>query len=83
MLAMKVSNLAEFSDKTGYQVTAAFENIGGLKVRSAVTMAGVRVGRVANISLDPDTYDATVTLNLYAKIDNIPKRATGYGTVFP
>lgn len=72
MLAMKVSNLAEFSEKEGYQVVAEFENIGGLKVRSAVTMAGVRVGRVANISLDPESYNARVTLNLYSEFDNIP-----------
>jgi phospholipid/cholesterol/gamma-HCH transport system substrate-binding protein len=72
MLAMKVSNLAEFSEKEGYQVVAEFENIGGLKVRSAVTMAGVRVGRVANISLDPNSYNARVTLNLYSEFNNIP-----------
>ena len=72
MLAMKVSNLAEFSEKEGYQVVAEFENIGGLKVRSAVTMAGVRVGRVADISLDPESYNARVTLNLYSEFNNIP-----------
>jgi len=58
MLAMKVSNLAEFTDETGYQVIAEFENIGGLKVRSPVTMAGVRVGRVADISLSSENYTA-------------------------
>lgn len=72
VLAMKVSNLAEFTDETGYQVIAEFENIGGLKVRSPVTMAGVRVGRVGDISLNPDSYNAQVTLNLYGKFDNIP-----------
>lgn len=72
ILAMKVSNLAEFTDESGYQVTAEFENIGGLKVRSPVTMAGVRVGRVANISLSPDSYNAVVTLNLYGNFDVIP-----------
>ncbi|MDH5357903.1 MAG: outer membrane lipid asymmetry maintenance protein MlaD [Gammaproteobacteria bacterium] len=72
VLAMKVSNLTEFTDEKGYQVIAEFENIGGLKVRSPVTMAGVRVGRVADISLDPDSYNAKVTLNLYSKVDNIP-----------
>ena len=72
VLAMKVSNLTEFTDETGYQVIAEFENIGGLKVRSPVTMAGVRVGRVADISLDQNSYNAEVTLNLYSKLDNIP-----------
>jgi phospholipid/cholesterol/gamma-HCH transport system substrate-binding protein len=72
VLAMKVSNLAEFTDETGYQVIAEFENVGGLKVRSPVTMAGVRVGRVANISLNSDSYNAQVTLNLYGNFDSIP-----------
>ncbi|HHA18210.1 MAG: outer membrane lipid asymmetry maintenance protein MlaD [Gammaproteobacteria bacterium] len=72
MLAMKVSNLAEFTDETGYQVIAEFENIGGLKVRSPVTMAGVRVGRVADISLSSENYTAQVTINLYGKFDKIP-----------
>ncbi|NOQ81128.1 MAG: outer membrane lipid asymmetry maintenance protein MlaD [Methylophaga sp.] len=72
VLAMKVSNLSEFTDDTGYQVVAEFENIGGLKVRSPVTMAGVRVGRVSDISLNPETYNAQVTLNMYGSFDTIP-----------
>jgi len=72
VLAMKVSNFAEFNDEAGYQVTAEFENIGGLKVRSPVTMAGVRVGRVSDISLSSETYNAVVTLSLYSSFDMIP-----------
>ena len=72
MLAMKVSNLGDFTDEKGYQVTANFQNIGGLKPRSPVSMAGVRVGRVADIKRDPETYDAVVTLNIYSQYDNIP-----------
>ncbi|MTI64150.1 outer membrane lipid asymmetry maintenance protein MlaD [Methylophaga sp.] len=72
MLAMKVSNLGDFTDDAGYQVTAEFENIGGLKVRAPVTMAGVRVGRVAAINLDPTTYNAEVTINMYSQFDTIP-----------
>jgi phospholipid/cholesterol/gamma-HCH transport system substrate-binding protein len=72
VLAMKVSNLGSISDDAGYKVTAHFQNIGGLKPRSPVSMAGVRVGRVASIHLDPETYDAVVTLNIYSQYDNIP-----------
>jgi len=72
MLAMKVSNLSDFNSDPGYKIIAEFENIGGLKVRSPVTMAGVRIGRVGNISLDPDSYNARVTLDMYASFDNIP-----------
>ena len=48
--------------KTGYHVTANFDNIGDLKVGSPVTMAGVSVGEVASIRLDPKTYQAVVGL---------------------
>ena len=71
-LAMKVSNLSGFNDEAGYAVTAEFENIGGLKAKSPVTLAGVRVGRVESISLDTVTYDAIVTLNLYSSFNTLP-----------
>jgi phospholipid/cholesterol/gamma-HCH transport system substrate-binding protein len=54
-------------------VAAEFENIGGLKVRSAVTMAGVRIGRVSAIDFDADSYQAVVTLNIDGHYNTIPK----------
>ena len=73
MLAMKVSNIAAFSGDGGYSVTARFDNIGGLKVRSPVSMAGVRVGRVADIKFDNQTYEAVVTMNIDRQYDRLPK----------
>lgn len=64
MLAMKVSNLSDFGGSGGYQLQARFSNIGGLKVRAPVTVAGVLVGRVSGISLDGETYEALVTLDM-------------------
>ena len=58
-LAMQVSNLASITSSDGYQVTARFDNIGGLKVRSPVSMAGVRIGRVVGISYDQQDYQAS------------------------
>lgn len=72
MLSMKVSNISAFTETEGYEVSAHFENIGGLKVRSPVTMAGVVVGRVASIGFDKESYEAVVTLNIQNKYDNIP-----------
>ena len=72
MLAMKVSNLAESSVEGGYDLTARFDNIGGLKVRSPVTMAGVRIGRVSAINFDGDTYEAVVTLTVDPKFNKLP-----------
>jgi len=73
MLAMKVSNLSTLGGGDGYQVHAHFENVGGLKVRSSVTMSGVRIGRVAAISYDSERYDAMVTMEIDAAFDRIPK----------
>jgi len=73
MLSMKVSNISAFTESEGFEVTAHFENIGGLKVRSPVTMAGVVVGRVASIGFDKESYEAVVTLNIQNQYDNIPE----------
>ena len=72
MLAMKVSNLAELTAPDGYQLTARFDNIGGLKVRAPVTMAGVRVGRVTGIDFDDNTYEAVVRFSVSPRYERIP-----------
>ena len=71
-LAMQVSNLSAMTTRDGYEVSARFDNIGGLKVRSPVTMSGVRIGRVTGISYDQSTYEAVVTLLIDSKYDRIP-----------
>jgi phospholipid/cholesterol/gamma-HCH transport system substrate-binding protein len=71
-LAMQVSNLASITSDEGYTVTARFDNIGGLKVRSPVSMAGVRVGRVVGISYDQSSFEAVVTLSIAPEFDKIP-----------
>lgn len=73
MLSMKVSNISAFADTEGYELKLNFENIGGLKVRSPVTMAGVVIGRVASIDFDKQIYEAVVTVKIEPKYDNIPE----------
>ena len=72
VLAFRVGNLSSADVTDGYRVEASFENIGSLKVRSAVTLAGVRIGRVAAIRTDPDSYQAIVTLNIDGRYKNLP-----------
>ncbi len=76
MLSMKVSNISAFTETEGYEVTANFANIGGLKVRSPVSMAGVVVGRVAKIGFDRESYEAVVTIKIQNQYDNIPEDAS-------
>lgn len=64
ILTMRVSNLADTSNIEGYTVIAAFDNIGGLRVGAPVNMAGVRIGRVADITLNQQTYRAEVRLRI-------------------
>lgn len=73
MLAMKVSNLSSYTDDNGYTVTARFEDASGLKVRSPVAMAGVRIGRVTDISFDKETLEAVVSIRIEKQYDTLPK----------
>lgn len=67
-MALQSANLGSFSfgHKT-YVISADFDNIGGLKPRSAVKSAGVVVGRVQSVVFDPETFQARVTMQMDAK----------------
>src|SRR6185437_14100530 len=54
-----------------YTVTAQFDDIGGLKVGAPVTMAGVRIGQVNAIAIDPSDYRAVVTLAIDDRYNRI------------
>jgi phospholipid/cholesterol/gamma-HCH transport system substrate-binding protein len=61
-LALKAANLGSFTGSDSYVLQARFDNIGGLKVRAPVRSAGVTVGRVTAIGLDPKSFQGVVTL---------------------
>ena len=63
-LSLRVGNLLTSSNAPGYRIEAAFENIGGLKLRAPVKSAGIVVGRVESVRLDPATYLAVVTMKI-------------------
>lgn len=67
-MALQSANLGSFSfgHKT-YVISADFDNIGGLKPRSAVKSAGVVVGRVQSVVFDPEAFQARVTMEMDAK----------------
>lgn len=69
VLAMQVSNLSALGDAEGYRISASFENIGGLKVRSPVTLAGVRIGRVTAIGIDAQTFEAVVEMTIVPRYE--------------
>ena len=63
-LALKVGNMNAVSFAPTYKIAARFDNIGGLKSRAPVKSAGVVIGRIANISFDDKTYQATVVMTI-------------------
>ena len=63
-LSLKAANLASFGERKGYTVSAKFDNIGGLKARAPVRSAGVTIGRVQSIKLDPKTFQGVVTMEI-------------------
>ncbi len=73
VLALKVSGLSGFSSSDGYHVYADFSNVGGLKVRAPVSIAGVKVGYVERIDLEPDSFSAKVTLFINETQNKIPQ----------
>jgi phospholipid/cholesterol/gamma-HCH transport system substrate-binding protein len=74
-LAIKVSGLSAQSalfGKKGYTVSARFSNIGNLKVRSPIRVAGVQIGSVTAIRLSRATYEADVSMRINKNIKNLP-----------
>jgi phospholipid/cholesterol/gamma-HCH transport system substrate-binding protein len=63
-LAYQVSGFSTRLQGAQYHVVANFGNIGSLKVRAPVRIAGVRVGAVKEIVLDMDRYQAKVTIQI-------------------
>ncbi|KHK04124.1 outer membrane lipid asymmetry maintenance protein MlaD [Desulfovibrio sp. TomC] len=62
-LTVKLGKL-EVIGGDGYRVTARFKDVTGLKSGAYVEMAGVRIGRVSSIGLDPKDNSALVALTL-------------------
>lgn len=73
-LAMQLpqSGLRLTGAKSGYHVTADFDNIGDLKVGAPVTMAGVNMGEVDSIRFDQKSYKAVVGMRIDAQYREIP-----------
>lgn len=71
-LALRVGNLGAMGAASTYQVTANFDNIGGLNIKAPVTLAGVRIGRVTDIQVDKELFSAVVHMEIDSTYDNLP-----------
>lgn len=75
-LALRVASNTDITRGSSYTLTAKFDNIGGLKVRSPVKIGGVTVGRVSNIYLQGEYYEPTVEIQISTAYDALPETST-------
>jgi len=71
-LATQTTSVANTHQGASYTVEAHFANIGQLKERAPVKIAGVRVGQVSSIVLDPKQEAADVKLSIDQAYSHIP-----------
>lgn len=72
-LATQTTSLAGYRAGETYTLTARFTNIGQLKERAPVKLAGVTIGSVRSITLDPRALDAVVTMDVDRRYAEIPE----------
>src|SRR6056297_953733 len=72
-LITQTTTIGGYVQDDTYEVTARFQNVGSLKVRAPVSMAGVTIGRVSTIEFDPQRLDAVVTMRIQNQYDRIPE----------
>ncbi len=71
-LATQTTSIANTRQGDSYTVKARFLNVGQLKERAPVKIAGVRIGSVESITLEPQRLDALVVLSINKQFDQIP-----------
>lgn len=76
MLAFNVADISAQGSSDTYPLKAKFDNIGGLKVRSAIKVGGVVVGRVSSIVLDPEDYAPVVVMDIQTQYSNFSETSS-------
>jgi phospholipid/cholesterol/gamma-HCH transport system substrate-binding protein len=71
-LALQVSGLSPKSSGESYTLYANFNDSGGLTPRARVSMAGVTIGSIREITLNQETFQARVVMEIDASINSIP-----------
>ncbi len=66
-LAVRLGDIGFFEEK--YTVTARFGSVAGLQSGAMVQIAGVRIGEVSAIRLDPEFYEAVVHMRIQRGVE--------------
>ena len=72
LVALRASAVEPIMSKSGYHLTAKFNDISGLNVHAPVKIAGVKIGIVDQIELLPKTYQAKVSLVIDQALGGLP-----------
>lgn len=72
VLTFRVASVDSAISGGSYSVSAEFNNIGSLSKGASVKMAGVRIGSVTGIRIDPKTFEAIVDMSISDKHEDIP-----------
>lgn len=76
LLTFRVASLNSVGHGGTYRVKAEFDTIGSLATGASVKLAGVKIGRVRSIGIDPKTFQAAVTLEIENSQSDIPDDST-------
>lgn len=68
-LSLRTTDMGGFSARDTYTLYAMFNDVSGLNKNASVTAAGVQIGKVTSITLDPQTMQAKVTLEISSQYD--------------
>ncbi len=71
-LAMRATDYGQEIGKNTYRISARFTNVADLREKSPVKIAGVTVGVVESIVLDPVMFEAVVNMDIATRFNEIP-----------
>ena len=71
-VTIQTTTLNFSQSNSSYNLNASFTDINGLSTKAPVRIAGVKIGEVTEISLNPETYQADVKLVIYSDMTKIP-----------
>lgn len=74
-LAYALAHAGGFAGRGGYELTAKFGQVGALAAGADVRLAGVKIGTVSTIALDPKTFLARTDMAIDPKVQ-IPEDST-------
>ncbi|EHV9723455.1 outer membrane lipid asymmetry maintenance protein MlaD [Vibrio parahaemolyticus O1:K58] len=76
VMIFQVADVKSIGPGDTYTLKAEFDNIGSLKVRSPVKVGGVVIGRVSNITLNPDNLLPVVSLSINSQYNQFPETSS-------